>query len=157
MAQQSPPKLETSAGGVVFRCTARGPEYLLILDAYRNWGFPKGHVHEQEAGSEAARREIMEETGLTDLALYAPLGTIDWSFRRWGQRIHKYCHYYLFESRSGEAIPQEDEGITACAWCLFAQAVETLTYDNARDVLRRANVEVPNRCAQSGPTRADSR
>jgi hypothetical protein len=35
-------------------------------------------------------------------------------------------------------VPQADEGITACTWHPLAEAVATISYDNARGVLRRA-------------------
>src|SRR5947199_9927222 len=130
---------ETSAGGVVFR---RGPDgvvrYLLIRDSYRNWGFPKGHLEPGEPPAEAARREVAEETGLVDLVLHGPIKVINWYFRFRGKTIHKFCHFFLFESRQGEPVPQVEEGITACEWHPLARAVQTISYDNARGVLRRA-------------------
>src|SRR5437899_11878512 len=134
---------ETSAGGVVFR---RGPpppggggvRYLLIPDSYRNWGFPKGHLEVGEPPAEAARREVSEETGLGDLVLHGPIKVIDWYFRFRGTTIHKYCHFFLFESREGEPVPQAAEGITDCAWHQLAEAVRTISYANARGVLERA-------------------
>jgi 8-oxo-dGTP pyrophosphatase MutT (NUDIX family) len=81
---------ETSAGGVIFRCEEDGPHFLLILDGYNNWGFPKGHIDPGESPDLAARREIEEETGLGNLILRAPLGLIDWYFRQGDQLIHKY-------------------------------------------------------------------
>ncbi|MGH7537652.1 MAG: NUDIX hydrolase [Gemmatimonadales bacterium] len=130
---------ETSAGGVVFR---RGPEgelrYLLIRDSYRNWGFPKGHLKTGEPPADAARREVAEETGLGDLILHGPIRVIDWYFRFRGKTIHKYCHFYLCESRTGEPVPQVEEGISECAWRPLEEALETVSYDNARGVLRRA-------------------
>ena len=130
---------ETSAGGVVFR---RGPDgplgYLLIRDSYRNWGFPKGHLEVGEPPADAARREATEETGLADLILHGPIRVIDWYFRFRGKTIHKYCHFFLFESRAGEPVPQADEGITECTWRPLDEALETISYDNARGVLRRA-------------------
>ena len=130
---------ETSAGGVVFRRGADGVvRFLLIRDSYSNWGFPKGHLEAAEPPAEAARREVTEETRLSDLALHGPIKVIDWYFRFRGKTIHKYCHFFLFESRAGEPVPQVDEGITACAWHALTDAVKTISYDNARDVLRRA-------------------
>lgn len=130
---------ETSAGGVVFRRSADGQVvYLLIRDSYRNWGFPKGHLENGEPPADAGRREVAEETGLVDLTLHGPIRVIDWYFRFRGKTIHKYCHFFLFESRSGEPVPQVDEGITECAWHSAEGALDTISYDNARGVLRRA-------------------
>lgn len=130
---------ETSAGGVVFRREDGGgaTRYLLIRDSYKNWGFPKGHLKSGEPPADAARREVEEETGLTDLVLHGPIRVIDWYFRFKGKTIHKYCHFFLFESRSGEPTPQLEEGISACTWHAIDDAVSTISYDNARGVLRR--------------------
>jgi 8-oxo-dGTP pyrophosphatase MutT (NUDIX family) len=132
-------ELEVSAGGIVFR---RGPgegaKYLLIRDSYNNWGFPKGHLEGNESPAEAALRETVEETGLGRVILQGPIRVIDWHFRFRGRHIHKYCHFFLFESPEGEPCPQVDEGITACQWRPLGEALEILSYDNARGVLKRA-------------------
>lgn len=128
-----------SAGGIVFRRQADGIfHYLLIRDSYDNWGFPKGHLEGEESPAEAALRETTEETGLENLILQGPIRVIDWHFRFRGRFIHKYCHFFLLESPSGEPRPQIDEGITACRWCSLNDALEALSYDNARGVLKRA-------------------
>jgi 8-oxo-dGTP pyrophosphatase MutT (NUDIX family) len=141
--RQTHARRETSAGGVVFRRDPDGvAHYLLIRDSYENWGFPKGHVERGEPPAEAARREVSEETGLVDLVPRGPVEVIDWYFRFRGRTIHKFCHFFLFESPSGEPVPQVEEGITACVWKPIAEAVETISYDNARSVLERADVMV---------------
>ncbi len=131
-------RIETSAGGIVVRCTEEGPTFLVILDSYKNWGFPKGHLVQGETPEEAARREVEEETGLSALTLQGDLSIIDWFFRFRGRLIHKYCHFFLYESREGDPIPQVEEGITACRWLPYDEALETVRYDNARGVLREA-------------------
>jgi len=136
-----PPRAEreTSAGGVVFRRGSDGVvRFLLIRDSYANWGFPKGHLEPREPPADAACREVTEETGLSDLVLHGPISVIDWYFRFRGKTIHKYCHFFLFESRHGEAIPQQDEGISACAWHPLPGAEAAIAYENARGVLRQA-------------------
>jgi len=143
---------ETSAGGVVFRRGPQGePRYLLIRDSYRNWGFPKGHLEPGEPPADAARREVVEETGLQDLVLHGPIQVIDWYFRFRGRTIHKFCHFFLFESRTGEPVPQAEEGITACVWLGIDEAGEAISYDNARGVLRRAADMVRAMSSVSGP------
>ena len=129
---------ETSAGGVVFRREGDDVRFLLIRDSYRNWGLPKGHLEQGEPPADAARREVVEETGLGDLILHGPIQVIDWYFRFRGKTIHKYCHFFLFESKHGEPVPQAEEGITDCSWHSLAGSVDTISYDNARSVLERA-------------------
>lgn len=129
------------------------PQYLLIRDSYENWGFPKGHVERSERPADAAQREVAEETGLADLVPRGGVEVIDWYFRFRGRTIHKYCHFFLFESAAGEPIPQIEEGITACVWKPIAEAVATISYDNARNVLQRADAMVRGFAAAepSGP------
>jgi 8-oxo-dGTP pyrophosphatase MutT (NUDIX family) len=131
-------KRETSAGGVVVRRENGQPLFLLIQDSYRNWGLPKGHLERNEPPERAAVREVTEETGLTELSLCGEIGAIDWYFRFHGRLIHKTCHFYLMESASAATQPQREEGITECRWVSLADALELITYANARGVLERA-------------------
>jgi len=133
-----PPREEISAGGVVFRRDANGPRFLLIRDSYKNWGFPKGHIEAAETPDAAAVREVREETGLRALSLRAPIEVVDWHFRFRGRLVHKICHFYLIEAEHGRARPLRREGITACRWLGFDEAMALVSYDNARAVLTRA-------------------
>lgn len=108
---------------------------LLIKDPYGNWGLPKGHLEGSESPQEAGIREVMEETGLDDIALGPKLRTIDWYFRLKGRLIHKHCAFFLMTSRSGDPVPQESEGITDCMWLPLLEAIEAVGYQNAREVL----------------------
>ncbi|HQW65876.1 MAG TPA: NUDIX hydrolase [Gemmatimonadales bacterium] len=138
MAPKKRPEREVSAGGIVFRRDADGTaRFLLIRDSYQHWGFPKGHLEDGESPAVAAMRETQEETGLEQLILQGPIRLIDWHFRFRGKYIHKFCHFFLFESPAGEAVPQVAEGITAVRWEPLEKALEVLSYDNARGVLRR--------------------
>ncbi|HYJ80581.1 MAG TPA: NUDIX hydrolase [Longimicrobiaceae bacterium] len=130
--------VETSAGGVIYRWHGGAAHVLLIRDRYRHWGFPKGHLEGGETAADAALREVAEETGLCQLRLERRLRTIDWFFRFRGRLIHKYCHFYLIESPAGETCPQREEGITECVWLPLPQAIASISYDNAREVLRLA-------------------
>ena len=131
-------RIETSSGGVVFRWVDGEPRFLLIRDPYRNWGLPKGHIEGGESPEEAGLREVTEERGLSELSVVTQLPTIDWYFRDRGTLIHKFCHFFLLESPEGEAVPQHDEGITACTWRTIEDALGTVSYSNAREVLRIA-------------------
>lgn len=144
MSSEPRAKTETSAGGVVYRMVSDTigpprPVFLLIRDSYRNWGFPKGHLEPGERPEAAALREVAEETGLSDIDLRGAIDTIEWHFRFRGHLIHKVCHFFLMESARADTSPQRTEGITACRWAPLPEALATISYDNARQVLRRAS------------------
>jgi 8-oxo-dGTP pyrophosphatase MutT (NUDIX family) len=132
-------RVETSSGGVVFRRTeVQEVDFLLIRDPYANWCLPKGHIEGGETPEQAALREVEEETGLRELSAVAQLPTIDWYFRDRGKLVHKFCHFFLLECGAGEAVPQLDEGITECIWHPPDVAIRTVSYSNARQVVRAA-------------------
>ena len=81
---------------------------------------------------------MTEETGLCDLIMHGSLGTIDWYFQFRGKKIHKSCHFFLFEAPTGTTCPQAEEGIVDCKWFSHAEALKTISYENARNVLSQA-------------------
>jgi len=129
-------EIERSAGGVVVRSSGEGWKVLVIRDPYRNWGLPKGHVEGSESSEEAAVREVLEETGLEAQEVGPEIATVDWFFTRKGNRVHKFCTFFLMHAPEGEAVPQLEEGITACEWVPLLRAAERVTYGNAREVVR---------------------
>ncbi|MFW6206183.1 MAG: NUDIX hydrolase [Gemmatimonadota bacterium] len=136
---------------MVYRVADGVTLFLLIRDPYENWGLPKGHVERGESAEETALREVQEETGIDDLEIIDPLGTIDWFFREGPDLIHKYCHFFLMETRMTRTEPQIEEGITECVWLPLPDALEQLTYDNARTVLEAAGARVLDGSTGSGP------
>jgi bis(5'-nucleosidyl)-tetraphosphatase len=86
-----------AAGAVVVRRVDGVPRYLL-LRVYNYWDFPKGEIAPGEEPLAAARREVQEETTLTDL--HFP----------WGETYRetppysggKVARYYLAEAPSGD-------------------------------------------------------
>ncbi len=60
---------EKSAGAIIFRKDNNIPYYLLLHYESGHWGFPKGHIEENENEEGAARREIEEETGIKNIKI----------------------------------------------------------------------------------------
>ena len=73
-------------------------------------------------------------------------GTLDWYFKDRGKLVHKFCHFFLLECSGGDATPQLEEGISECSWQTIEDALATVTYANAREVLRAAGerTQLPN-------------
>ena len=130
--------VETSAGGVVVRPTENGWKVLVIRDPYGKWGLPKGHIEGQETPSEAAVREVAEETGIDGVVVGPLVEKIDWFFRRDGDLIHKFCSFFLMKSEQADARPQLTEGITECEWVPLDEGAARIAYENTKGVVRRA-------------------
>ena len=86
-----------AAGAVVFRRGERGVR-LLLLRAFKNWDFPKGLVEAGEEQLACAKREVEEETGLSELDF--PFGdefkeTLPYAGK-------KVARYYLAETEEVE-------------------------------------------------------
>lgn len=62
------------AGGVVLN---KKGEVLVVNQHGLSWSLPKGHVEEEEDELNAAKREIFEETGISDLTVIKKLGSYD--------------------------------------------------------------------------------
>jgi ADP-ribose pyrophosphatase YjhB (NUDIX family) len=63
-----------SAGGVV---TNSEGEVLVVSQRGTSWSLPKGHIDPGESPLAAARREIHEESGISQLELVRELGTYE--------------------------------------------------------------------------------
>lgn len=119
------------AGAIVIQAGTEPPRVLLVR-AKKNpqhWIFPKGHVEAGETESEAARRELREEAGV-DGDLAGHVGASEFEFR--GQTVHvQYCLFrYLKTVAPGDG--------RECRWCAVDEALELLSFEDLKDLLRRA-------------------
>lgn len=67
---------EISAGGVITKIEDN-VKYILLVEYKNNtFGFPKGHLERGETPEEAAKREIIEEVGLSNVVIGKRIGVI---------------------------------------------------------------------------------
>ncbi len=135
---------ERSAGAVIFysdKSATNSGNYRLFLVLHYpagHWDFPKGALEKGETEEQAARREIMEETGLrinSFLPNFRKL--IDYHYRRSEGLSHKQVVFFLARSEKKDVtISFEHSGYD---WLTLEQALRRLTFENARNILREAN------------------
>jgi len=139
---------ETSVGAFIYKIEI-GEILFLLIYSKRNkeWGFPKGHVEPNETELETAKREIKEETGITDLKFikdfrccdtYKIKGTLSSTKNR---IIDKKVIYYLASTREDFKGSVDDE-IGQAKWLNFNQATECLKHDNQKKLLKQAYVYI---------------
>jgi bis(5'-nucleosidyl)-tetraphosphatase len=128
---------ERSAGLVVFRMDGGDVIFLLLHYGRDYWGFPKGNIESGEKEKETAIREAEEETGLSSIRLIDEFEErIEYFYRKRGTTIHKEVSYFLAETtESNVRLSFEHKGYK---WLNFNEAVNQMTFDNDKEVLRAA-------------------
>lgn len=128
-----------SAGGIVYRTGADGPEVVLCGRPSHNlWGLPKGTPEDAETIEETARREVREETGLS-VRIQEKVGEIEYWFTRAevGKRFHKRVHHFLMVPIGGDTA-EHDHEYDEVRWFPAGEAERKLTFPNEAQMLRRA-------------------
>jgi len=134
--ETTPPSITDSviqaAGGVLHRETSSGDEVLIVhRKRYGDWTLPKGKLKPGESFTEAALREVKEETGCS-VHLEEYLGAI-------GYQVGDLPKVVLFWRMSvKEQLPIEDTGeVQEVTWLQIADAMQRLTHDAERAFLSR--------------------
>lgn len=125
-----------SAGGVVLNTAG---QILIVSQRGDSWSLPKGHIDEGETVLEAAKREIYEESGITDLELLGELGTYE-RYRIGKGGIGedtselKSITVFLFRTSESGLKPVDPENPEA-RWVTIEEALNLLTHPKDREFL----------------------
>lgn len=151
VARNARPKLpvrrELSAGGVVVRQERDQWLVALLKTEHKRgevWVLPKGHVelHKKERISDAAKREVEEELGISGVQVRDQLGVARFSFQAEDAIVRKTVHYYLMITQQKALHPQEEEYFLEAAWFPFDVAIRSLEYDTDQKVVARAQEQL---------------
>lgn len=103
-----------AAGGLVYN------PYGDVLAIFRRgfWDLPKGKIDKGEKKKAAARREVMEETGLSNVVLEHKLINTYHTYRhpQRKDRILKKTYWYQMSAQNEILSPQSEEDIEQAIW-----------------------------------------
>ena len=130
-----------AAGGVLTRENGRRL-LLLEIPGRKELRLPKGHVEPGETITQAAIREVQEETGYADIEVVADLGSLTHTFYNLRKdanvtRTETYFLMRLVSERAYDGPHFEHENFKR-RWVNTDDAERLLTYESEREFARRA-------------------
>ena len=130
---------ERSCGAVVYRNIGGMIRFLLIKNRRSShWGFPKGHVENDETDEETAKREVLEETGIHIKIFPGFKHKSEYTIRG---RIEKSVLIFLATTDDTQTVIQPEE-IEDYIWLGYDNAISTLNYPNDKDILSLAKAYI---------------
>ena len=129
-------KEEVSAGVILFN---EDEEFLLLNYPSKHWDFVKGKMEKDETPHETALRETKEETGISDVEFIDGFEEeIEYYFRADNQNIHKKVIFFLGKTKTKNIILSHEH--LDFIWLDFDNALEKITYENSKDLLKKSKV-----------------
>jgi bis(5'-nucleosidyl)-tetraphosphatase len=121
--------------------------YLLLQYSAGHWDFPKGKIEKGETKQEAAQRELMEETGLTAKIDTHFEETFEYVFTDYDKQLAKKIVYYFVGNADSKKVTLSHEH-TDYILLPYKEAVEQLTYDNAKELLKKAHLYIQKQISE---------
>tara|TARA_B100001778_G_scaffold334844_2_gene348267 strand:- start:1366 stop:1962 length:597 start_codon:yes stop_codon:yes gene_type:complete len=124
-----------AAGGLVQHQDGR------FLFIYRNnkWDLPKGKIEKNETLIKAAKREVSEETGVTDLEVKRPLSITYHVYNANGKfKVKKTYWFFMMSKFNGSLLPQFEENIKMAVWKGINEIPKLMenAYENIKIILK---------------------
>ena len=129
--------IESSAGAIIFLKKNDTFYFLLLHYEAGHWDLAKGHIEGGETLKETVIREVKEETGINDLKFIPGFqDKTEYYFTLKGKKVFKTNKLFLAETKK-EEINLSSEHISF-VWLPYYQALERITFENTKKVLKRA-------------------
>ena len=131
---------EKSCGAVIYTESSGRRLYLIELMQKGHCSICKGHMEEDESEHQTAEREIFEETGLSVEFVNGFREIIEYSPY---EGCMKTVVFFLAHTDSMDVTVQEEE-VREIRWLSIEDAVETLSFESDREVLKKAEDYLKN-------------
>ena len=134
---------EKSAGIVLFRNDSDKNEFLLLNYPQGHWDFVKGKIEQNETSHETALRETKEESGITNIEFVDDFEeSVEYDFRFKKEDIHKKVIFFL--AKTNEKNIKLSHEHNDYLWLEYNDALKKTTFENAKNVLTKANEFLSN-------------
>ncbi len=110
-----------AAGGIVLRGKVKPRFAVVRLRREKAWVLPKGKLYPREHPRDAAKREVLEETG-HDVSVHEFLGSVSYVV----EGKLKIVQFWLMRA-TGAPVHELNDDVKAVKWLPLRQAIDTLT------------------------------
>ncbi|MBS3175709.1 NUDIX domain-containing protein [Candidatus Woesearchaeota archaeon] len=127
-------KQTKSAGGVVIN---KKGQVVVVSQGGTSWSLPKGHTENNETPMDAAKREIQEESGITQLQFIKDLG----NYQRYkisldgseDTSVIKTISMFLFSTNQKILKPRDCQETPDARWVDKTKVAELLTHKKDKE------------------------
>ncbi|MCF7831338.1 MAG: NUDIX domain-containing protein [Candidatus Pacebacteria bacterium] len=123
-------KKDYAYGCIIFNDIQNPTHVVLVHHASGHIAFPKGHKEGDEDTIIAMRREVKEETGITDVVLVDAEPLVErYSFKTDGIKYEKEVLFWIGSAPMHDTeLQPELPDVVRAWWCSLADVAKTLTY-----------------------------
>ena len=131
-----------AAGGIVLRGTAKPRVAVVRMRREKAWVLPKGKLMPREHPRDAAKREVVEETG-HEVSVHEFLGSMSYAV----EGKVKIVQFWLMRA-NGPPTHELMDDVKAVKWLPLKEAVKTLTRPHEKVFLNSCGSDRAQPCAQ---------
>ncbi|MEI6479912.1 MAG: NUDIX domain-containing protein [bacterium] len=138
---------DASFGIIPIYKTENGDLKFLLVQSVKTeeWTFPKGHAEGEEKPEETARREVLEETGISDIEIVEGVKYLDtYEFERSGKITEKTVTLFVGFVKDIKVSVKEKE-ILDYEWATYEEALETISFEEPREILKKVVKDIQDR------------
>lgn len=139
-------KKDYAYGVIVFYVENGTVFYLILKQKQGHWSFPKGHAENGETILETAKRELEEETGISEVELISNEPQIRDEYiinEKKSKPVQKFVEFFIGEVESKDIVMQDGE-IFDHKWITAEEGVSVFTYDSSKRLLKSASDLIQN-------------
>ncbi len=141
---------EKSCGVIIYReednsnSESKKKLYLILHYTGGHWDFPKGHMEEGENEKETALRELIEETGINQLEFKQNFREeIFYTYEKFPNKFSTKLVVFFLGKTDLEKVKVSDEHF-GFKWLSYEEAQNQITFDNAKQLLKKAEKFLEN-------------
>jgi len=126
-----------SCGIILFHISGSDTKFLLLRYPHGHIDFAKGHIEPNESLIDCAKRELHEETGISDIKVVNGFfEQISYHYSENNKSHYKKVDFFLAESHTIDVTVSHEH--LDYMWVDFDNALSLLTFDNAKQLLIKA-------------------